>query len=271
MTEGEKSCKTKEMAGGVFFAGAAKKQKGDVFVRLTFFGSSHGVPEPGRKCTCMLLEVRENCYFIDMGTPAIDGLTKRGISTDRVKSVFVTHMHGDHTNGLIPFVDLLNWYYQTSNGSIYLPSEEAGSAISGWLACNGEAALREGITFHTLKEGPVFDDGLLKVTAVKTQHTADSHAFLVQAEGKNLLFTGDLASPKKDFPQVVLEYPMDLIVCEGAHFSAMEYLPIFEKCGAKRYCITHYAPWNFPNMLELQKALPKEQLVFATDDMILEI
>ena len=75
-------------------------------MKITFIGSSHGVPEPNRKCTCIMIEVGANVYFIDMGAPAIDELRTRGISIDAVKGVFITHMHGDHTDGLIQFIDL---------------------------------------------------------------------------------------------------------------------------------------------------------------------
>ncbi len=239
-------------------------------MRLTFFGSSHGVPEPDRKCTSMLLQVGEICYFVDMGTPAVDELTKRGISTDRVKAVFVTHMHGDHTNGLIPFVDLLSWYYKTSDPQIFLPQLEGVSHLESWISANG-TQLRPEIGFQKIKEGTFYDDGVLKATAVRTQHTDASFAFWIQAEGKNLLFTGDLAGPQKDFPQVAFNQKMDLIVCEGAHFPVTDYLPFFERCKAGQYCITHYAPWNFPNMLKLREALPQEKISFATDGFEMEL
>ena len=76
-------------------------------MKITFLGSSHGVPEANRKCSCIMIEVGENIYFVDMGTPSIDELRKRGKSVDAVKGVFITHMHGDHTDGLIQFVDLI--------------------------------------------------------------------------------------------------------------------------------------------------------------------
>ena len=44
-------------------------------MKITFIGSSHGVPEPGRKCACFLLEAGENVYFVDMGTDGIQAHT----------------------------------------------------------------------------------------------------------------------------------------------------------------------------------------------------
>ena len=99
-------------------------------MKITFIGSSHGVPEPNRKCTSIMIEAGENVYFIDMGTPAIDALRTRGISIDRVKGIFITHMHGDHTNGLIPFIDLITWYFKTPDPAVFLPIPAAAKVIS---------------------------------------------------------------------------------------------------------------------------------------------
>lgn len=78
-------------------------------MQITFLGASHGVPEANRRCSCTLIETNGRYYFIDMGVNAIDALRTRGIEVEDVKGIFITHMHGDHTNGLISFVDLISW------------------------------------------------------------------------------------------------------------------------------------------------------------------
>ena len=40
-------------------------------MKLTFIGSSHGIPEPHRKCSCLMVEAGKNIYFVDMGTNAL--------------------------------------------------------------------------------------------------------------------------------------------------------------------------------------------------------
>ena len=75
-------------------------------MKIVFFGSSHGVPEPNRKCSSVMIEVSDNRYFIDMGTQSIEQLISRNIPIESVKAIFITHMHGDHSDGLISFIDL---------------------------------------------------------------------------------------------------------------------------------------------------------------------
>lgn len=239
-------------------------------MKITFIGSSHGVPEPNRKCTCIMIEAGENVYFIDMGAPAIDALRTRGISIDRVKGVFITHMHGDHTNGLIQFIDLITWYFKTPDPAVFLPIPAAAKVINDWLEVTLNGQQKE-IDYRETVPGPLFDDGVIKVTAFATQHCHKSYAYLVEAEGKAVLFTGDLRNPEIDFP--VAEQPLDLLVCESAHFPATDYLPVLENRSVKKVCVTHYSDKFLTSVLNLQQALNEKGIpsVKATDDLQIEV
>lgn len=215
-------------------------------MRMTFLGSSHGVPEPNRQCACTMLEIDGNVYFIDMGMMAINALITRGIDIDAVKAIFITHPHGDHTNGLPGFVDILTWKFKTADPLIHLPDMEMAEAIAGWLKVVGSGS--RPIRYAEVKPGLLFDDGKLKVTAYATQHCPKSHAYLVEAEGKAFLFTGDLKHPSVDFPEVIKERKIDLVICEAAHFSPEEYIPVFKDADISRVCIHHHAPRNYPGV-----------------------
>lgn len=239
-------------------------------MKITFLGSSHGVPEPNRKCTCIMIEVGERVYFIDMGTPAIDQLRTRSISIDAVKAVFITHMHGDHTDGLIQFVDLITWYFKTPNPAIHLPIMHAAKVIDDWLKVTLNGA-EKAIDYRETVPGPLYNDGFIKVTAIPTQHCFKSYAYLVEAEGKAVLFTGDLKNPGVDFPAV--DQPLDLLVCESAHFPATDYLPVLENLEVKKVCVTHYSDTFLASVLQLQQDLKEKDIpsVKATDDLQIQI
>ena len=231
---------------------------------LTFLGASHGIPEPHRRCSCTMVTIGERIYFVDMGVMAICDLTDRGLPVEAVKGIFITHMHGDHTNGLIHFADLISWYYTASDPEIFLPLLEGKEIIDSWIAlsCHATRDLR----YKQVAEGSVFDDGFLKVTAVRTQHTKSSFSYRLEAEGKAVLFTGDLRRPDADFPKELAK-DADLIICEGAHFPATEYKPFLEEASTGRVIVNHYAPWNIPHIMELSKALPDLHITMATDGM----
>lgn len=237
-------------------------------MRIVFFGSSHGVPEANRRCSCTMIEVGENRYFIDMGTAAIEQLRTRSIPVESVKAITVTHMHGDHTDGLVSFVDLCNWYFKKANPIFVLPEpiDRTKNALSAWLECLGQT-MRD-FDFRPVQEGVCYQDEVIKITAFKTQHTDMSFAFLVEAENKRVLFSGDLSmrGPTADFPVSVFEKPVDLAVCECAHFSAKAYLPIFKDCeNLKALCFNHYGDCFMGSIFEVRKALDNIPVYIAED------
>lgn len=241
-------------------------------MKITFVGSSHGVPEANRKCTSMLLEVGEKAYFIDMGTPGIDFLRTKGVPVEAVQGIFITHMHGDHTNGLIPFVDLITWYFKKADPVICLPMIEAAGVIDQWLKVTINGNERE-VRYRQTEEGVVYDDGTIKVTAYATQHCLRSFGYLVEAEGKAVLFTGDLKNPGIDMPKALFERKIDLMVCESAHFPATDYLPVLEKANVGRVCITHYSDTFLASVLQAEKELRDKgtPALHATDGLELTV
>jgi ribonuclease BN (tRNA processing enzyme) len=232
-------------------------------MRITFIGASHGVPEPNRKCSCTMLEIKGRYYFIDMGTPAIDHLVTAGIPIDAVKGIFITHMHGDHTNGLIHFVDLLSWYFKTSDPIIFLPNTECTKIIGNWLKVNYTSP--RDLHYEEIQPGVIYNDGFLKVTAIQTLHTERSYAFFLEAEGKSILFTGDLRHPDQDFPVIAKEHETDLIVCESAHFNATDYLPHLRECKSKLIYVNHYQSMKIPAILQLAEDMGDIPVKLAYD------
>lgn len=241
-------------------------------MKITFVGSSHGVPEAHRKCQSIMIEVGDNVYFVDMGTSAINALRVRGIPIEAVKGVFITHMHGDHTNGLPEFVDLITWFFTAADPTICIPFVEAGRVINDWLKITQNKRSKD-IKYVETNEGVVFDDGTLKMTAVPTQHCVRSFSYIAQAEGKTVLFTGDLRGPATDFPVAAFEYPLDLIVCESAHFEATDYIPVFEGHDIKRLCVTHYSDRFVTSAMKLCNELGARgvQTCLATDDLEIKL
>ena len=225
-------------------------------MKLIFIGTSHGVPEASRRCSSCILEVNGFHYLIDMGTQVVEDLRRRGIAIDSVRLVICTHPHGDHTDGLISFVDLVNWYFKTADPLILLPDSRLIPPLRAWLTATTDGKpLREDLRIASFGEGVVYQDENLCVTAIKTKHCENAYAFLIEAEGKKVLFTGDLCHPSVDFPRVAFETELELIVCETAHFSPDDCVSCFDKTKAKRVLHTHVNDQRWGDALSCQSAV----------------
>ena len=140
-------------------------------MRIITLGTSHGNHTPGRFVSSTLLEIGERCYLIDAGEPASAQMFRAGIPFKNLRAVFITHMHDDHTSGLSALVKALHKYpVEGQHTDFYFAEEAAIVPFCGWLgACH--VTNTEGLVhYHATKEGFVFKDENITVTAIPTRH-----------------------------------------------------------------------------------------------------
>ena len=131
------------------------------------------------------------------------------------------------------------------------------------------------IEFDYVREGGIYDDGTLKVSAMPTGHMENAYAFLIESEGKTLLFTGDMKhkdGPISDFARFVTKDGLDLAVAEGAHFDVMLYQEPLRAHPPKLFCINHYNQWQTAACWQLKRALePDIPTLIATDGLEIKL
>lgn len=216
-------------------------------MKITFLGTSHGVPAADRYCSSSMIEVNGSVYLIDAGAPTIDLLIRKGVNLDAVKAVFTTHLHGDHVFGVLQMASLFNWYFKTTDADFYL-TEQAGIDVIDKTIETIDGKLCERVRLKLMTADTVYEDKNIRVTPFPTQHLAHAgrpaYSYLVEAEGKKVLFSGDLSGrlEKQDFPVYALENEVDLMICEMAHFGVEHTEPYLEKCKAKELVFNHVFP-----------------------------
>lgn len=216
-------------------------------MKITFLGSSHGVPSAERFCSCTMLEVENSIYLIDAGAPVVDMLMRHGKSVEDLRAVFTTHSHSDHTKGLVGLTCLCNWYFKKASFDVFVTNEDIPAVVSAYIAATDGGKLDEDRLRSRLAcEGDIYKDENIKITYIPTKHCepAQSYAILVEAEGKRILFSGDLSSglKKEDLPKIAIETPTDLIVCEMAHFGLEHIQPYMKQLQTAHLCFNHVYP-----------------------------
>ncbi len=190
-------------------------------MKLTFLGTSHGIPEKNRFCTCNMLELGEDIYIFDVGAPLSELLVNRDIPCEKVKKLFVTHCHLDHMNGLQMFLSLCKWHFNNSRAEGYLPDQRFVDKVNEPLVTVGQNNSNMHIKVYHYTAGEIYRDENIVVTAIPNKHLEAvggySFGFDVSAHGKNILFTGDLTHTMEDFPEIAFSKHYDLIVTECAH------------------------------------------------------
>lgn len=215
-------------------------------MKVKFLGTAAGVPSVGRECTSVMLRVGGFVYLIDAGASVTHKMCDADISVDKIKAVFFTHYHLDHMYGLSDILRVVNKRKEGSLPTDYYFTEKG--AIDAWKKYFTEAVgkINESLNvFHFYESGVIFDDGNIKVTAIPNAHlkkyNRPSYSFAIEAEGKRLIFSGDLSQglSEGDFPDAAKLEQTDLLVLEYAHFDLEDMIPHLEKCKLKALCFNH--------------------------------
>ncbi len=144
----------------------------------------------------------------------LEGLTK---GVPNYKAIFITHYHGDHIglyNKVLPDIPI---YIGEVSKEIYNILQTKLSK-SNLVKKEDLERISKFRTFN-IKDKIIIDD--IKVTPIAVDHSAfDSYMFLIEADGKKLLHTGDFRTHGqrgKAVLEAVKKYvgKVDCLICEG--------------------------------------------------------
>ena len=106
------------------------------------------------------------------------------------------------------------------------------------------------VRFKLMTADTVYQDENIRVTPFPTQHlkhvNRPVYSYLVEAEGKSVFFSGDLSyqMSEHDFPRYPQEHPVDVMVCEMAHFGAEHIESELAGLKAGQLLFNHVFPLN---------------------------
>lgn len=195
----------------------------DPGLEVVFLGTAGGPPlrlDRSEPSTLLMVDGRQ--YLLDCGIGTMRRMIEGGIKSERVRTIFLTHLHADHALGLADVManDFLNQGLTDAAGpiNVYGPQQTAelvGAAFrfivigfrpfaaenpAGFKVVNGEFA-SPFIAHEFNRDGVIFQDDKIEVTAVENSHYAlmpkderkeiKSYSYGIKTPYGRLVFTGD--------------------------------------------------------------------------------
>ena len=98
---------------------------------------------------------------------------------------------------------------------------------------------------HQVYDGLVFEDERIRVTAHHTRHLGEdgsngwhSFSYLIETEGKRILFSGDVKTPAELDPQI--GGGVDLVIMETGHHKVMSVLDFLKDRPIRKLVFNHH-------------------------------
>jgi len=240
--------------------------------KVLCLGTGDGWPCPDRNHSSYLYELADACLLIDCGESVSRSLAARKFDWNRLDAIALSHTHADHVGGLLMLLQGLWLEGRSRDLKILLPAQ-AIKPLRQWLhqAYLFDELFGFKIHFTALQAGEAVQIGNARLTAFSTTHLDgfrrafqskyrvgfDAFGFVLEGAGRRLLHSADLGAPEDLFP--LLTKPLDLLICELAHFQPAELFTILRGHQIERAAFVHLTR-RLRQRLAPVKRLAKQQL-----------
>jgi ribonuclease BN (tRNA processing enzyme) len=228
-------------------------------MKLTFVGSGDAFGSGGRFNTCFHVASAAKTFLIDCGATSLVALKRLDIDLAQIRTIFISHLHGDHFGGLPFFLLDAQFVHRrelplTIAGPVGMQERLvqvqevlfAGSSKNKWNFELDIVEMRTGV------ESSVHG---ANVTPFEVEHFsgAPSHALRIECDGRIVTYSGDTEWVDALVPAAE---GADLFICEcfGYRGTAPYHLD-HDTLAAKRHLftarrmiITHMGPDMLANL-----------------------
>ena len=162
-------------------------------MEITFLGTSSGVPTRSRNVSSVALRLpqRAEVWLFDCGEGTQHQLQRSDLKSSQIRRIFITHMHGDHTFGLMGLIASCGLAGSGQPIDIYGPEglKEYLQSAAKYSYLN----LGSHLKIHTVKPGLLYEDDEFSVSCQLLKHRVPAHGYRVAEKDRPGMFNLDKA------------------------------------------------------------------------------
>lgn len=146
---------------------------------VTILGSSAAVATDERNLTSHLVNHCDRLFLIDCGEGTQFRLRELRVRTNKIRHIFISHLHGDHFYGLIGLISTMHLLRRTAELTIYGPPMLEEIILMQLEA--SETTLYYPLVFKEISstsEEVIYDDGKLTVSSLPMKHRIPTTGFV---------------------------------------------------------------------------------------------
>jgi ribonuclease Z len=255
---------------------------------LKCFGVGDGAPCGDRNHSAFLYNFGSGSILIDCGEPLSRSFKATGLSYDSIERIFISHLHSDHIGGFFMMMQGFWLEQRRKDLRVHLPAEGI-EPLKRMLeaAYLFDELLKFRFDLEPIQVGQRVDVGDVRVTPYRTTHLESlrkmfqerhpqefaAFSFLLETDGLRVAHSADLGAPEDLAPLV--EKPLDLLVCELAHFEREDLFRYLKGREIQRIVFTHVGRRYWERLEETRRLaaemMPGIKLTFAHDQQAITL
>jgi ribonuclease Z len=244
-------------------------------LEVLLLGTGYPRPDPERAGPSTVIVAGDKWFVVDAGRGATMRIAATDLQYANLRAVFLTHLHSDHTAGLPDLFDT-SWQFGRKSVPLELYGPPGTKKLAGAMLdffaedihlrrdlLEKHPAAGATIRTHIVREGLVYDDGDVKITAFAVDHKPVRYTFGYRFEsgGRTIVVSGDtrptenLVRYAKGADVLVLEAylpehfdkvdtPEVAARLKSYHTSAEEAGELATRAGVRTLVLTHLIPGN---------------------------
>lgn len=239
-------------------------------VSLKCFGVGDGWPCADRRHSSFLYRFGETTLLIDCGESVSSAYKAAGYDYNLVDRLLLSHLHGDHVGGFLMLMQGFWLERREKDLPIHLPADgiqPLRQLLEAAMIFDELLGFR--MQFKPLETERAFQVKGVRITPFPTSHLESlrlahqrkhplafqAFSFLLETQNLRVAHSADLGAPEDLEP--LLEKPVDLLVCELAHFKPADLFRYLKGRPIKRIGFMHVARPYWENLSRVQKHAEK--------------
>ena len=236
-------------------------------ISLHCFGIGDGWPCGDRSHSSFLYRFGQVNLLIDCGEPVSRHFKNTGLKYDAIDRIFISHLHCDHISGFFMLMQGFWLEKRRKDLPVHLPADGIAPVrqmLNAAYIFDELLAFR--LQFQPLETGRSVITEDVRVTPFPTTHLEGlrrafqedhpqsfaAYSFLLESDPVRIAHSADLGAVDDLAPLV--EKPLDLLVCELAHFKPKDLFLYLQGREIKRIVFIHVSRRHW-------EALPKTEVL----------
>lgn len=148
-------------------------------MKLNILGCYSATPRTFTNPTAQVLEINNHQFLIDCGEGTQVQLRKQKIKFNRIKHIFISHLHGDHCFGLVGLISTMRLLTREADLHIYAPKGLKEVITLQMKLANSWTDYK--LIFHELTSTAselIFEDDKVEVYTIPLDHRVYTNGFL---------------------------------------------------------------------------------------------